>query len=96
MSASWNWIAWNVAIGLPNCCRSRRVGGGEVVGALREADAHRRDRDAAAVEDLQELPEALRRAGRAGSPRAPRSRWNESSRVSEARQPSFCIGGEIS
>src|SRR5262249_44119590 len=36
-----------------------RVVVGEVVRALREADAHRRDRDAAAVEDLQELLEAL-------------------------------------
>src|SRR5581483_9460685 len=31
----------------------------EVVGALREADAHRSDRDPPAVEDLQELAEAL-------------------------------------
>ena len=36
------------------------------------------------------------------SPRGPsrfssgtRAPWNESSRVSEARQPSFCIGSEI-
>src|SRR5438309_76804 len=36
-----------------------RVGEREVVRALREPDAHRRHRDAAAVEDLQELPEAL-------------------------------------
>src|SRR5579864_401925 len=36
-----------------------RVGAREVVRALREADAHRRDRDAAAVEDLHELVEAL-------------------------------------
>src|SRR5262249_60761373 len=35
-----------------------RVRGGEVVGALREADTHRCDRDAAAVEDLHELAEA--------------------------------------
>src|SRR6266545_7507708 len=36
-----------------------RVGVGEVVAALREADAHRGDRDAAAVEDLQELLQAF-------------------------------------
>src|SRR5438128_3591070 len=36
-----------------------RVRAGEVVRALREPDAHRGDRDAAAVEDLHELPEAL-------------------------------------
>src|SRR6266571_3170564 len=32
-----------------------RVGGGEVVRTLRQPDAHRGDRDAAAVEDLEEL-----------------------------------------
>src|SRR5262249_50631650 len=36
-----------------------RVHGGKVVGALRESDAHRCDRDAAAVEDLHELAEAV-------------------------------------
>src|SRR5439155_21252365 len=36
-----------------------RVRIGEVVCALREADAHRGDGDPAAVEDLQELPEPL-------------------------------------
>ena len=36
-----------------------RVGDREVVGALGEADAHRGDRDPPAVEDLQELAEAL-------------------------------------
>ena len=36
-----------------------RVGECEVVGALREPDAHRGDRDPAAVEDLEELLEAL-------------------------------------
>src|SRR5262245_6789954 len=36
-----------------------RVGGGEVVRALGETDSHRGDGDAAAVEDLEELPEAL-------------------------------------
>ena len=73
-----------------------RVRVGEVVGALREADAHRGDRDPAAVEDLEELLEALRRAARAGSPRGRRTSLNESSRVSEALQPSFFIGAEIS
>src|SRR6476619_2291384 len=36
-----------------------RVRSSEVVRALGEADAHRGDGDAAAVEDLEELPEAL-------------------------------------
>src|SRR6266542_2560224 len=36
-----------------------RVGVGEVVRALGEADAHRRNRDPPPVEDLEELPEAL-------------------------------------
>ena len=45
-----------------------RVGEGQVVGALREPDAHGGDRDAAAVEDLEELVEAADRARRAGSP----------------------------
>ena len=54
---------------LPELLALLRVRVGEVVGALREADAHRRDRDPAAVEDLEELVEALRRAGRADSPR---------------------------
>ena len=73
-----------------------RVGEREVVGALREADAHRGDRDPAAVEDLQELLEALAALRRAGSPPARRTSSNESSRVSEARQPSLSIGAEIS
>src|SRR5205823_3167122 len=36
-----------------------RVRGREVVRALREADAHRGDRDPPAVEDLEELAEAV-------------------------------------
>src|SRR5262245_22566352 len=36
-----------------------RIGDREVVRALGKADSHRRDGDAAAVEDLEELPEAL-------------------------------------
>src|SRR6266516_2028881 len=36
-----------------------RVSEGEVVGTLREPDAHRGDRDPPAVEDLEELLEAL-------------------------------------
>src|SRR5205085_7383642 len=36
-----------------------RVGEREVVCALRNPDAHRGDRDATAVEDLEELPESL-------------------------------------
>src|SRR5207302_4855709 len=43
---------------LPELMPLLRVGDGEVVCTLREPDAHRRDRDAAAVEDLHELPEA--------------------------------------
>jgi len=44
--------------GLPELVPFLRVGGGEVVRALSEPDPHRRDRDAAAVEDLHELREA--------------------------------------
>src|SRR5581483_12334507 len=36
-----------------------RVGEREVIGALRKSDTHRRDGDTAAVEDLEELLEAL-------------------------------------
>ena len=67
----------------------------EVVRALREADAHRRDRDAAAVEDLEELLEALAARAEQVLLRGRAQFSNESSRVSDARQPSLCIGGEI-
>ena len=67
----------------------------EVVGALREPDAHRGDRDAAAVEDLEELVEAARRAAPSRFPSGTAQSSNESSRVSDARQPSFFIGAEI-
>src|SRR5581483_5204997 len=42
---------------LPELMSLERVGAGEIVGALGEPDAHRRDRDPAPVEDLEELPE---------------------------------------
>ena len=59
MSASLNATAWNFAIGLPNCLRSLAYACREVVRALSQPDAHRGDGDAAAVEDLEELLEAL-------------------------------------
>ena len=74
MSASLAWIAWNFEIGLPNALRCFGVRQRLVERALREPDAHRGDADAADVEDVQELLEARRRAGRAGSPRARGSR----------------------
>ncbi len=46
-------------IGRPNCLRSKRVVAGRFVGALRQADRQRRDADAAGVEHLQRLDEAL-------------------------------------
>ena len=74
MSASLAWIAWNLEIGWPNARALLGVGERLVERALRQADAHRRDADAPDVEHVQELLEALRRAGRAGSPRARGSR----------------------
>ena len=60
-----------------------------------ETDAHRGDRDPAAVKDLEELLEPV--AARAEQvPLGTAAPWNESSRVSDARQPTFCIGAEIS
>ena len=96
MSASLNWIAWKRGDRLAELLALLRVGEREVVGALREADAHRGDRDAAAVEDLEELVEALPARAEQVAPRARRTSANESSRVSEACQPSFFIGAEIS
>ena len=60
MSASMNWIAWNSAIGWPNCLALLRV----APARLRRRRARcptreRRDRDAAAVEDLHRVDEAL-------------------------------------
>ena len=55
MSASLPWIAWNLLIGWPNACRSLAYFERLVQRALGEADAHRRDADAADVEDVQEL-----------------------------------------
>src|SRR5204863_6847109 len=48
---------------LPELLSLARVREGEVVRALRQPDAHRSDRDPAAVQDLEELPES-------GAPRA--------------------------
>ena len=44
---------------LPELSALARVGIGEVVRALRDPDAHRRDRDSAAVQDLEELVEPV-------------------------------------
>ena len=44
---------------LPELLPFLRVRIGEIVRTLREPDAHRSDRDPPAVQDLQELPEAL-------------------------------------
>ena len=71
-----------------------RVREREVVGALREADAHRGDRDPPAVEDLEELLKPSPR-GPSRFPSGTAQSSNESSRVSDARQPSFFIGAEI-
>jgi hypothetical protein len=88
MSASLNWIAWNFEIAWPNWCRSLRVLQRFVEGAHRPADRERGDRDPAAVEDGQELLEAL-----AARPEqillGHGASVNDSSRVSEARQPIF-------
>ncbi len=58
MSASLAWIAWNFEIGLPNALRCLGVVERLVERPLGEPDAHRRDADAADVEDVQELLEA--------------------------------------
>ena len=86
MSASLNWIAWNFEIGLAELVPLLGVLEGLVVGAHRQADRERRDRDAAAVEDRQEILEPLAPLaeqvllGDLASAKA-------SSRVSDARQP---------
>ena len=59
MSASMNWIAWNSAIGLPNCWRSFAYAQRRVVRAARHPERQGRDRDAAAVEDLHRVHEPL-------------------------------------
>jgi hypothetical protein len=61
--------------------------------APREPDTHRGDGDPAAVEDLEELPEALPTGPEEILLRTAQSS-NESSRVSDARQPSFFIGDD--
>ena len=90
-----NWIAWNFAIGRPNALRSLAYCSDCSKRALRQAEAQRGDRDAAAVEDLQELLQAgaARAEQRLGPTRQP---WNDSARVSEACQPILRSGAEIS
>ena len=67
----------------------------EVVGALRHADAHRGDGDPAAVEDLEELVKPWPRTPRR-LPAGTTQSVNESDRVSDAFQPIFRSGAEIS
>ena len=87
-SAIFAWIAWNLEIGWPNASPLLRVGDRLVERALGEADAHRRDADAAAVEDVEELLEAVAAPAeqvRSGT----RQSSKVSGRVSEAFQPIF-------
>ena len=93
MSARWNWIAWNEEIGLPNCSRSFEYA------SARSYAPCARPTPIAATE--MRPPSRISRNWRKPSPRAPRrfssgtsTFSNESSRVSEARQPSFFIGAE--
>ena len=72
-----------------------RVGERELVSALRQAEPEGRDRDAAAVEDREELVQP--------SPRGPsrlslgmRQPENASGRVSDDFQPIFLSGGPMS
>ena len=58
-SAIFAWIAWNLRDRLAERPALLRVGDRLVERALGEADAHRRDADPAAVEDVQELLEAV-------------------------------------
>ena len=96
MSASFAWIAWYFEIGWPKATPLLRVGERLVERALGEADAHRRDADAPAVEGLEELLEALSARGRAGSPPGTRQSSNVSGRVSEAFQPILRYASPIS
>ena len=59
LSASFHWIAWNEAIGWPNCRALGRVVARRFERALREADRQRGDADAAGVEHLQRVDEPL-------------------------------------
>ena len=59
MSASLAWIAWNFEIGWPNALRSFAYASASSKRALREPEPHRRDADAADVEHVQELLEAV-------------------------------------
>ena len=61
MSASLNWIAWNFAIGWPNCTRAVGVVRGQVEHGLGQAERQRGDRDAPDLERAQELAEPHRR-----------------------------------
>ena len=53
------WIAWNSEIGRPNCLRSLEYLQRGVVRALRHPDGERGDGDAAAVQHLQAVDEAV-------------------------------------
>ena len=58
-STSLARMLWNVPIGCPNCFRSKRIAARGFVRALRQSDRERRDADAAGVEHLQRVDEAL-------------------------------------
>jgi hypothetical protein len=95
MSASWNWIAWKLAIGRPNCCRSFAYA------AARSYAPCASPTPIAATEIRP--PSRISMNCRKPRPRSPRrlpsgtaQERKESSRVSDARQPSLCIGAEIS
>ena len=64
MSASFQRIAWNSAIALAELAPLERVPARRLVGALRQPDRQRGDADAAGIEHLHRLQEALRRARR--------------------------------
>ena len=90
MSASLNWIAWNELIGLPNCLRSRGVGGRVVGRALRDPERLRGRRPSREtverphrhLEALVDLADAVR----VGHPDQSKIGWP----VGEPRIPSLC------
>ena len=96
MSTSLTRTAWN--------CRDRpaellplvRVGEREVVSSPAPGRRPSRRRRCGRRRGSGGTAGSPRRAGRAGSPPGTSHAWKPSSRVSEARQPSFCIGAEIS
>ena len=89
MSAILKAIAWLLPIGAPNACALLGVADGLVDAGLRQPDRERGDRDAALVEDRQEVGVAAAALAQQVARSGTRQSSKDSSRVSEACQPTF-------